>query len=148
VRSPGAFKSSYTVKHQSLFLDQAFSLASSGFVSGSTAPDPNFPKCFQCAAIDRARLKTSPTTPRSDFCTQCFQQYCFDPANPPTAADIPGRKMAFVDPDPQALSKAEAFFIKNKIPLAVGLGLIPVILVGLCVFWCVQCRHEFYDLVH
>ncbi|KZV86590.1 lysophospholipase [Exidia glandulosa HHB12029] len=110
----------YTEKHTSLFLDSAQTNIISGFLPGKTGADPNFPKCLQCAAVDRARYKQNSTTvlPRSDFCTTCFKQYCFDTANPPSAKDIVGRKLKFKNPDPSIKS----FVQEHRIPLAVGVA--------------------------
>lgn len=116
----------------------------SGFTPNSTSPDSNFGKCLQCAAIDRARFKVSPVISRSDFCSTCFKQYCFDPANPPSSSEIVGRKYAFVDPDPQGVSKVEGFLGEHKVPLIVGLVLLVLVIVaavfGLCVFGVLICR--------
>lgn len=51
----------------------------------------------------------------------CFQQYCYDPNNPPSASEIVGRRLQFVDPDPQGISKVEGFLSRDKIGLIVGL---------------------------
>jgi len=125
--STGSFKTSYSATHQELFLDQVYASATSGFLPGQLGSDSSFPRCLQCAAIDRARLATKPPTARSDFCSTCFKQYCFDAANPPSDKDLPGRKFKFVDPTPSALSKAEAFFKKHGLQLAIGLGVAVVL---------------------
>lgn len=74
--------------------------------------------------------------PRSAQCDACFTRYCYDPANPPSADQLatPGRKVTFVDPDPQ-----QSFLEKNKkLVIIVGsvLGgaglLVLVISVGCC----------------
>lgn len=71
--------------------------------------------------------------PRSDACTACFQRYCYDPLNPPSKADLPpGRKFAFVDPDPQGLARIDGFFERNKFSLIGGLVAL-VVLIGLMV---------------
>ncbi|KAH7108228.1 lysophospholipase catalytic domain-containing protein [Auriculariales sp. MPI-PUGE-AT-0066] len=93
------FNLRYTLKHSQLFLDNAQSNTIAGFVPGKTGADPNFPKCLQCAAIDRGRWQGNTTIPRSDFCTTCFKQYCFDPNNPPPTGQIVGRNYKFKDPD-------------------------------------------------
>jgi len=159
VTNTGAFKTSYTILHQNLFLDQCFSLGTSGFVANTTSPDANFPQCLQCAAIDRARLRASqasanstsnPTSnstvspiPRSDFCQRCFTQYCYNPNDPPSAADIPGRKVVFVDPDPaSALSKAERFVEKHGVPLFIGIGVGVVLLICVCAFFGIRARRR------
>ena len=92
----------------------------------ATGADPNFGRCLQCGAIDRARYKVEPVIPRSDFCETCFQQYCYDPNNPPSASEIVGRKLQFVDPDPQGISKVEGFLTKDKVGLIIGLVLVAV----------------------
>ena len=130
--SPGAFKASYTARHQRLFLDQAYGLATAGFVPGTAAADPAFPLCLQCAALDRARRGR---VARSPGCAQCFAQYCYDAARPPSAADVPGRRMRFVDPDPPALARAEAFAARAGVGLGVGLGGALLVGAGVCVFW-------------
>lgn len=136
--STGTFKIQYTAKHTNLFLEQVQTNVISGFTPNSTSPDANFGKCLQCAAIDRARYKVTPTIARSDFCTTCFQQYCFNSSNPPSQTEIVGRKYAFVDPDPQGVSKVEGFLGEHKTPLIVGLVFlvltIIVIVFGLYVF--------------
>ncbi|KAG6868104.1 hypothetical protein C0993_007514 [Termitomyces sp. T159_Od127] len=112
-------KLSYTQKHQELFLSQVYTNTVSGFSPNKTIPDPNFGTCLQCAAIDRGRFKVKPVIARSANCEKCFQQYCFDPANPPSRSELPGRKQVFVDPDPQGLGKVENFFTRNE-PTLIG----------------------------
>lgn len=133
VTNSATFRLTYTQKHVQLFLNQVFNNTVSGFTPNSTVPDPNYGACLQCAAVDRARLRASLT--RSDFCSKCFKQYCFDPANPPTKDMIPGRKLTFVDPDPQGLTQLTGFFSENKFKLIGGLiGLVvlmAVIIAGL-----------------
>ena len=75
---------------------------------------------MQCAAIDRARYKVVPPVSRSSFCTQCFQQYCFDPNNLTSSSELPDRKLEFVDPDPNEVSIALQFLSRNKIPIIFG----------------------------
>lgn len=100
----------------------------SGFKPNTNDPDPNFATCLQCAAIDRGRLKVSPPIPRSDACTKCFQQYCYDPQNPPSKDVLTGRKLDFVDPDPEGFSKLGGFFSRNKFALIGGLvGLVALL---------------------
>lgn len=109
--------------------DQVHNNTISGFVPNTTDADPNFGRCLQCAAVDRARYKISPVVIRSDFCQTCFTQYCFDPQNPPSLSEVPNRKQVFVDPDPQGL---EDFLSENKFKLIGGLiGL--VVFIGLLV---------------
>ena len=128
--STGTFKLSYTNIHTTLFLDQAHTNTLSGFTPNSTGPDSNFGVCLQCAAIDRARYKVSPIVERSETCQTCFTKYCFDPNNPPNGGEIVGRKLVFVDPDPQGLSKVEGFLGRAKIGLIVGLSLLVVALLA------------------
>lgn len=59
---------------------------------------------------------------RSDFCTKCFDQYCYNAGSPPSASEIVGRKLDFVDPDPQGVSRVENFLSKNKVPLIASLA--------------------------
>ncbi|KAI0313887.1 phospholipase B [Amylostereum chailletii] len=98
VTNSPTLKLSYTLEHTQLFLDQAHNTTISGFVPNKNTPDPNWGKCLQCGAIDRARYKTSPVTPRSDFCTTCFQQYCYNASNPPSQSELPGRNLTYFDP--------------------------------------------------
>ncbi|KAF8919942.1 phospholipase B [Mucidula mucida] len=117
------------------FFEQVFSNTISGFVPGTNDADPDYGFCLQCAAIDRARYKASPMIDRSDFCTKCFKQYCYDEANPPSRSDLPNRKLVFVDPDPQGLL---SFLSRNKFKLLGGLlGLIALVgcLIGGLVWW-------------
>src|SRR5258708_35207568 len=99
----------YTPKHTKLFLDQVHANAIGGFMPKTNSPDPNFGKCLQCAAVDRARYKVNPLLARSSFCTQCFQQSCFDPNNLTGSSALPNRKLTFVSPDPEALSISSWF---------------------------------------
>lgn len=112
--SSATFKLSYTPKHTRMFLDQVHANTIGGFTPGSNKPDPNWGLCLQCAAVDRTRLKLTPPVPRSAICSQCFQQYCFDPQNPPSKSQLPNRKLAFVDPEPQGAAKVGGFFERNK----------------------------------
>ena len=126
--STGTFQIDYTQLHTRLFIDQAHTNTISGFLAKSTAGDPDWGYCLQCAAVDRARYKLSPVPPRSDFCAKCFTRYCFDPANPPDGSMIVGRKLSFVDPQPEGLSKEELFFSRNRFAF-IG-GLIIVVFIG------------------
>jgi len=120
VSNSGTFKLDYTPLHTQLFLDQVHANVIGGFVPGTNSPDPNFGKCTQCAALDRARFKASPPLPRSAFCHACFAQYCFDPNNLTSAALLPGRKLAFVDPDPQGASALAGFLSRGKAAIFLG----------------------------
>jgi len=109
----------------------------------TNSPDPNFGKCLQCAAVDRARYKVNPLLARSSFCTQCFQQYCFDPNNLTSSSALPNRKLNFVNPDPDGLSGTLGFLSRNKVPIILGfIGLFICITVS-CVFLCVYSGESF-----
>jgi lysophospholipase len=110
-----------------------------GFLPGTNSPDPNFGKCTQCAAIDRARYSTSPPLPRSAFCQACFAQYCFDPNNLTSAAvQLPGRKFVFVDPDPQGVSAVTGFLSGSKVSIVAGFVAAGVVVAAICAFLCVM----------
>ncbi|KIJ52233.1 hypothetical protein M422DRAFT_243838 [Sphaerobolus stellatus SS14] len=93
---------------------QAFESTTSGFVKNSLGADPNFPKCLQCTAIDRTRLLSARTIPRSDVCKSCF--------NPTSNQDFPRRTFVFVDLDPTALAKAESFIKEHKLQFSIRIG--------------------------
>ncbi len=105
----------------------------------TNSPDPNFGKCMQCAAIDRARYKVNPPLTRSSFCTQCFQQYCFDPSNLTSSSDVPGRKLGFVNPDPQGVSAISTFLSRSKVALIISFIALLLVVAGLSTFLCVYC---------
>ncbi|KAF5389496.1 hypothetical protein D9757_004325 [Collybiopsis confluens] len=131
----GTFQLQYSPKQQQVLFDQVHSNTISGFVPNTNEADPNFGKCLQCAAVDRARYKLDPVVNRSDFCQTCFKQYCFDPKNPPSLSEVPNRKQTFVDPDPQGLGN---FLSENESKLiggAVGLVVFIVLLVGGLIWW-------------
>lgn len=130
--STDTFQVQYTQLHTSLFLDAAHSSTTSGFLPGALGPDPKFGLCLQCAALDRARLKSTPPIARSPFCSQCFTQYCYDPSSSPTPGSVVGRKLLFVDPNPQA---KESVAQKYKIPIIVVSGVVSGILLALCAGW-------------
>ena len=134
--SSGSFKLSYAPWHTSQFLSQARATTTDGFLDGHLGADPMFGTCLQCAAIDRARLKTNPVTPRSGICSGCFKKYCYDPQNPPPEGQIVGRRFKFKDPDPLGL---KSFYMAHKAGLIitaiiVGVGLIATI-TGCVMFW-------------
>ncbi|KAJ6593826.1 phospholipase B [Mycena capillaripes] len=138
VTNTGTFTLTYPLKHTQLFLDQVHFNTISGFTPNANTPDPNFGICLQCAAVDRARTKITPVVPRSSICSQCFQQYCFDPQHPPSQSELPNRKLAFKDPTPQGLTKVTGFLGSNKFKLLGGLiGLIVFIAVlsGGLIWW-------------
>ncbi|KAH7919355.1 phospholipase B [Leucogyrophana mollusca] len=132
------FQFSYSSLFTAVFLNQAFANTLGGFVPNTTDADPNFGKCLQCAAIDRARYKASPTPSRSDVCTTCFSQYCYSPSNPPSVSELPGRDYNFTDPDPDAYNKVVEF-LKTHVGVLVGgiLGLLALIgvIIGFIFWW-------------
>ncbi|KAI0045904.1 phospholipase B [Auriscalpium vulgare] len=137
VSNTGTFKLDYTAKFTQLFLDQVHANTIGGFTPGANTPDANFGKCLQCAALDRARLRLSPPLNRSDVCTQCFTQYCFDPTNKPSVSALVGRKLTFKDPDPQGAAKVEGFLSHSKLPIIggfVGAALIIAGIIGLLIW--------------
>ena len=134
--SSGTFQLTYAPWHTSKFLSQAKSTAMDGFLEGQLGPDPEYGTCLQCAAIDRARLKTNPVTPRSAICSSCFKKYCYDPQNPPPEGQIVGRRLKFKNPDPFG---AKTFYRGNKtgvitVAVLAALGLIATI-TGCVMFW-------------
>jgi len=124
-----------------MFLTQSQGSAYNGFMEGQLGADPEYGTCLQCAAIDRARLKTNPITPRSDICSRCFKKYCYDPVNPPPEGQIVGRRYEFNDPDPFGI---RTFYEGNKSSIIVGgvfVGLIVLAAIAGCViFW--RRRHQ------
>ncbi|KAN0111415.1 phospholipase B [Russula decolorans] len=135
VINTNTFQLDYTPEHTGLFLDQVHANAIGGFMPNTNSPDPNFGKCLQCVAIDRARYKIKPPLERSSFCTQCFQQYCFDPNNLTSVEALPGRKLNFVSPDPQGISALSSFLSRSKVTLILGFLALLLIVAGLTVFF-------------
>ncbi|KAJ7925224.1 phospholipase B [Mycena leptocephala] len=138
VTNTATFTLTYPLKHMQLFFDQAHFNTISGFTPNANTPDPNFGICLQCAAVDRARAKVTPVVPRSSICSQCFQQYCFDPQNPPSQSELPNRKLVFKDPTPQGLTKVEGFLGSNKLKLLgglIGLVVFLAVLSGGLIWW-------------
>jgi lysophospholipase len=76
----------------------------------------------------------SPVAARSSFCETCFEQYCFDPNSPPSSSELPGRKQAFVNPDPEGVSKVTTFLEKDKFPLIGGLIALIAVIAALVAF--------------
>jgi len=148
----GTFQIAYTPVQTRIFIDQVHNNTIGGFLPNTTGPDPNFGKCLQCAAVDRARYKISPVPSRSDFCSTCFQQYCFDPQIPPSQSELPGRQFVFVDPDPQGVSGALTFFAAHKAALIggfVGLFVVVALLVTFLIWWKRRKIHQAeYSVVH
>lgn len=108
------FQFYYTPRSTAVFINQVFQNILGGFKPNTTSPDPDWGKCLQCAALDRARFKLTPVPPRSPFCMQCFSQYCYDPNNPPSASALPGRHYDYSNPDPGGVDKVEAFLDQDK----------------------------------
>jgi len=129
------FRLDYTQKHTQIFLDQVHASVIGGFIPNTNSPDPNFGKCLQCAAIDRARYKVKPLLARSSFCTQCFQRYCFDPNNLTSASELPGRKLTFVDPDPEGVAAVSGFLSRSKLGLIFGFITALLVVAALSVFF-------------
>ena len=119
--STPTFQLSYSQHHSHIFFDQVFLNTISGFIPHSNSPDSNWGYCLQCAAFDRARLKAIPKISRSAFCSQCFLQYCFNPQNLSSSSDLPNRKLVFVDPNPEGLTKIQSFLGQNIAKLIGGL---------------------------
>jgi len=135
--STDTFQLDYPPQHTELFLDQVHANVIGGFTANTNSPDPNFGKCMQCVAIDRARYKLKPPLERSSICTQCFQQYCFDPNNVTSVSELPGRKLDFVDPDPQGISAVSGFLSQNKVAFILSFLALLIIVAGLSAFLCV-----------
>jgi lysophospholipase len=93
---------------------------------------------MQCVAIDRARYTLKPPLARSSICSQCFQQYCFDPNNLSSVSELPGRKLEFVNPDPQGLSAVSGFLSRNKVAFIISFLALLAIVAGLSAFLCVH----------
>jgi lysophospholipase len=121
-----------------MFLDQVHANVIGGFVANKNIPDPNFGKCLQCAAIDRARYQSNPPVVRSDFCSQCFKQYCYDPHNPPSSSELPGRKLNFVDPDPQGMSGLLSFLSRSELGIILGFIGATLVIAAISAFLCVS----------
>ncbi|KDQ57464.1 hypothetical protein JAAARDRAFT_130109 [Jaapia argillacea MUCL 33604] len=140
VTNTDIFKASYSLGHAHLFLDQVHSNAISGFTPNSTSSDQYFGKCLQCALIDSARFKTASIVPRSDICSKCFLQYCYDPANPPSKSWVLDRKLTYVDPDgpSPSLSRRDVMIATPSavgFALAIGLGFLfvaPLLAIRAC----------------
>jgi hypothetical protein len=79
----------------------------------------------------------NPPPARSSICTQCFQQYCFDPNNLTSASALTGRKLQFVNPDPEGVSALSGFLSQSKVALILGFIGLLLVVAGLSVFLCV-----------
>ncbi|KZV70063.1 phospholipase B [Peniophora sp. CONT] len=123
VSNTGTFTLEYSTQHTGLFLDQVHNNTVAGFVPNQTGADSNWPRCVQCAAIDRARFKTSPVTPRSQFCQTCFTQYCYNSSSPPSQSELPGRKFDLVTPDDNSGAREMKAGAGLAILVAAGVGI-------------------------
>jgi lysophospholipase len=135
--SPSTFKLDYSREHTQLLLDQVFNTAISGYVPNTKSADPEFGKALQCAAIDRARYKVNPVVPRSSACVKHFERYCWDPTNLPSVSQLPGRKLTFVDPDPEGVTAVTGFLSRSKVPLILAFLFLAFIVAALSAFLCV-----------
>ncbi|KAF9782507.1 phospholipase B [Thelephora terrestris] len=136
VTNTDTFKLSYSSRHTHLFLDQVHTNTIGGFKPNTNSPDPDWPKCLQCAAVDRGRMKLSPVVPRSEFCTTCFKKYCYDPANPSSVSQLPNRVLKFQDPDGSFFQQHKAAIIGGS----VGGALFFLIVFGACCFFSKKAR--------
>lgn len=127
--STADFQFSYSSFSTAVFISQAFQNTLGGFQPNNTSPDPNWGYCLQCAALDRARFKLIPALPRSNVCTQCFLQYCYDPNNPPSANELSGRQYTYSDPAMTGLVKVEAFLDRDKGAI-IGAAVAVALLIG------------------
>ncbi|KAF9491645.1 FabD/lysophospholipase-like protein [Pleurotus eryngii] len=133
VTNTDTVKLDYILKRTRLLLNQTFTNTIGGFKPDTDEPDPYWPKCLKCAAIDRGRHKSSLVMPRSDICNKRFKQYCFDPQNPPSQDSLPNRRLKSADPDPQGPDKLKAAVLANKPALiggVVGVVSLVVMLIG------------------
>lgn len=101
-----------------------------GFTPNSNSPDPNWGKCLQCAAVDRARFKQNATA-RSTICQSCFVQYCYDPKNPPSVSQLPGRQLTLVDPQDNV--GVQGWLKRHKAALIGGLVALVVVIIALII---------------
>jgi len=95
-----------------VFINQAFMNTFGSFKQNRTSQDPNWSQCLQFVAIDRA------VPARSDFFAQCFEQYCYDPTDPPSSTELSGRLLSFVNYGPGGLDKINQWLERNKATLA------------------------------
>ena len=134
LNSTGTFDLDYPPLHTRLFLDQVHANTIGGFVLNTNSPDPEFGKCLQCIAIDRARYNVNPPVARSSICAQCLQQYCFDQNNLTSASELPGRKFYLVDPDPEGISAVTGFLAQGKVPFILGFLGLALVIAGISAF--------------
>ena len=126
--STGDTQFSYTSMFTAVFINQAFMNTLGSFKPNTISPDPNWGKCLQCVAIDRA------VPARSNVCAQCFEQYCYDPTDPPSKAELPSRQLSFVNPDPGGLDKIDQWLERNKASLAGWIVAVVLIIAGIVGF--------------
>jgi len=93
----------FEVNETQVILNQAYENTIGGFVPNANLPDPNWGRCLQCAAVDRSRLNVKPVIERSAFCTKCFTQYCYNPANLTSSVELPNRQLTYAGPNSTAL---------------------------------------------
>jgi len=126
-----AFQLRYPLFETKLFLDQAHNNTIGGLTPNANTPDPNWGKCLQCAAVDRARMKLNPTVARSNICTQCFSRYCYESNNPPRSFTHLYQQLISVKGTESFFKKHEALILGLSIGLA-GLPLLSCMLGGCC----------------
>ncbi|KAH0827839.1 phospholipase B [Lanmaoa asiatica] len=133
----GDLQFTYSPLQTAVFINQAFQNTLGGFKPNTNSPDPNWGRCLQCAALDRARLRFTPPPQRSDFCAQCFSQYCYDPSYPPSANELPSRNFVYLNPDPGGLDKVERFLSRNKGGIIGGAVAVALLIAGgiAFIFW-------------
>ena len=78
-----------------------------------------------------------PIPPRSGVCAQCFSQYCYDPNDPPSASELPGRDYVYSNPDPSGLDEVESFLSQNKGSIIGGALAVAFLIGGGIAFMCV-----------
>jgi len=144
--SSATFKLDYPTLHTRLFLDQVHANTIGGFLPYTNSPDPDFGKCLQCVAIDRARYNVNPPADRSSICARCLHQYCFDPNNLTSVSELPGRKLDFVDPSPQGVSAVTGFLAEGKVPLILGFLGLALVVAALSTFLYVLFNYYFFRL--
>jgi len=138
VTNTGTFQLQYTRLHTTLFLDAAHKSTTSGFVPGATGADPKWGLCMQCAAVDRARYKSSPLIPRSTFCQQCFSQYCYDPKSSAAPGTVINRKTLLVAPDSPESESILAHYKVEIIAIPTVVGVFIIAAIATCCF----CRYR------
>ncbi|KAJ7581090.1 phospholipase B [Mycena floridula] len=144
VTNTDTFKLDYTVELSQLFIDQVYVNTIGGFQPNTNLPDPNWGKCLQCASIDRARLGTSIN--RSDICSECFKQYCFDPKNLTSKSALPNRNLVSVD-TANLQNQAKDLVTKHKtlvIGISIAAALIAMGLLATCTVWCIKRNRVVY----